>query len=110
MNEYSKSRFAHKVVQTMFNTITNKRIAILGFAFKKNTGDTVSRLVHADLISQVIMQRESASISLCKYFLQECAKLSIYDPKVPARQISLDLSEPGVEYDSQACTSHRVLL
>lgn len=42
MNEYSKSRFANKVIQTLFNTITMKKIAVLGFAFKKNTGDTVS--------------------------------------------------------------------
>lgn len=42
MNEFSKTRFANKVVSTMFNTITTKRIAVLGFAFKKNTGDTVS--------------------------------------------------------------------
>lgn len=42
MNEWSKSRFAQKVVRTLFNTITMKKIAVLGFAFKQNTGDTVS--------------------------------------------------------------------
>lgn len=41
MNEFSKSRFAKNVVRTLFNTVTAKRLAILGFAFKKDTGDTV---------------------------------------------------------------------
>lgn len=52
----------------MFNTVTNKKICILGFAFKKDTGDT----------------RESAAISVCKKLTEEGARLSIYDPKVKA--------------------------
>lgn len=84
MNEWSKSRFAHKVVQTLFNTITAKRVAVLGFSFKDNTGDT----------------RESPAISICKHFRQEMAHVSIYDPKVPEKQIYLDLTEPGVVDDS----------
>lgn len=87
MNEYSKTRFASKVVSTMFNTITGKKIAVLGFAFKKNTGDT----------------RASAAITLCKFFRQELATVAIYDPKVPAKQIILDLSEPGVVDDAESC-------
>jgi UDP-glucose 6-dehydrogenase len=35
MNEYQKRRFAQNVVSSMFNTITNKKLAVLGFAFKK---------------------------------------------------------------------------
>ncbi|KDN52494.1 nucleotide sugar dehydrogenase [Tilletiaria anomala UBC 951] len=85
MNEYSKARFAQKVVQTLFSTITNKKIAVLGFAFKKDTGDT----------------RETAAISLCKDFRSENALVSIYDPKVPEAQIWLDLTEPGVVDDGQ---------
>lgn len=85
MNEYSKSRFARKVVSTLFNTITMKKIAVLGFAFKKDTGDT----------------RESAAITLCKYFRQERALISIYDPKVTTNQIVLDLTEPGVVDDAE---------
>lgn len=85
MNEYSKSRFAQKVVSTLFNTITAKKVAVLGFAFKKNTGDT----------------RESAAISLCRYFRQENAFVAIYDPKVPEAQIWLDLTEPGVVDDTK---------
>ncbi|TBU42985.1 UDP-glucose dehydrogenase [Dichomitus squalens] len=77
MNEYQKRRFSKTVVDTLFNTITGKHIAVLGFAFKADTGDT----------------RESASISLIRDFLQEKAYVTIYDPKVEEAQIWLDLSE-----------------
>ena len=40
MNEYQKRRFAERIVKSLFNTVTNKTITLLGFAFKKNTGDT----------------------------------------------------------------------
>ena len=40
MNDHQKHRFANNIVRTMFNTITGKKLAILGFAFKKDTGDT----------------------------------------------------------------------
>ncbi|WFD23203.1 UDP-glucose 6-dehydrogenase [Malassezia equina] len=83
MNEFSKSRFAKKVVQTLFNTVTSKRLAVLGFAFKKDTGDT----------------RESPAITLCKHFREEGARIAIYDPKVKREQIYLDMSEPGVVDD-----------
>jgi hypothetical protein len=35
MNDHQKSRFARKIVETLFNTITDKKIAMFGFAFKK---------------------------------------------------------------------------
>nr|SVE75667.1 EOG090X03RJ [Daphnia hispanica] len=77
MNEYQKSRFGQRVVQAMFNTITDKHIAILGFAFKKNTGDT----------------RESPAIHVSKHLLEEGAFLHIFDPKVEKAQILLDLDQ-----------------
>ncbi|KAI9363729.1 UDP-glucose/GDP-mannose dehydrogenase family, NAD binding domain-containing protein [Pilaira anomala] len=80
MNEYQKNRFVRNIISTLFNTITNKKIAVLGFAFKKDTGDT----------------RESAAITLIKSFMEENARVAIYDPKVESKQIYLDLSEPGV--------------
>ncbi|TFK53186.1 hypothetical protein OE88DRAFT_1657102 [Heliocybe sulcata] len=77
MNEYQKRRFSKRVVDTLFNTITGKRIAVLGFAFKADTGDT----------------RESAAITLVKDFVAERALVNLYDPKVPHEQIWLDLAE-----------------
>ncbi|TFK32086.1 UDP-glucose/GDP-mannose dehydrogenase [Crucibulum laeve] len=77
MNEYQKRRFSKRVVDTLFNTITGKRIAVLGFAFKADTGDT----------------RESAAITLIKDFQSERAFVNIYDPQVPHDQIWADLAE-----------------
>lgn len=66
MNEYQKTRFTAKIVDSLFNTVSGKHIAILGFAFKKNTGDT----------------RESPAIHVAKTLLGEGATINIYDPKV----------------------------
>ncbi|KAN0111747.1 UDP-glucose dehydrogenase [Russula decolorans] len=77
LNEYQKRRFSKRVVDTLFNTITNKNIAVLGFAFKADTGDT----------------RESAAITLIRDFLSERARVTVYDPKVEVSQIWFDLSE-----------------
>ncbi|XP_070501933.1 UDP-glucose 6-dehydrogenase isoform X1 [Chironomus tepperi] len=84
MNEYQKSRFSQKIIECLFNTVNDKPIAVLGFAFKKNTGDT----------------RETPAISVCKTLLDEGAKLNIYDPKVSSKveksQIIMDLTSPRV--------------
>jgi len=77
MNEWQKKRFALKMIDKMFNTIAGKKIAIFGFAFKKNTGDT----------------RESPAISIVQYLLEERAKICIWDPKVEADQIRHDFEE-----------------
>jgi len=66
MNEYQKKRFSKQMVKTMFNTVTGKKIAIFGFAFKKDTGDT----------------RETASAFICRDLLEEQAKIFVYDPQV----------------------------
>ncbi|GAO48118.1 UDP-glucose/GDP-mannose dehydrogenase [Saitoella complicata NRRL Y-17804] len=83
MNDFQKRRFAQRVVASMFSTLTDKKITLFGFAFKNNTGDT----------------RESPAITVAKYFREERANITIYDPKVPDRQVWLDLTEPGVVDD-----------
>lgn len=85
MNEYQKSRFSERIVRRLFSTITNKHLAVFGFAFKKNTGDT----------------RESAAITIVKQFIQENANIHIYDPKVEDDQIHMDLCEPGIATPEQ---------
>lgn len=75
LNDFQKHRFAKKIVDRLFNTVSGKRIAIFGFAFKKDTNDT----------------RESAAIDVCRYLLEEQAHLAIYDPKVGEAQIRQDL-------------------
>ncbi|XP_057634991.1 UDP-glucose 6-dehydrogenase-like [Chionomys nivalis] len=84
MNDYQR-RFASRITDSLFNTVTDKKIAILGFAFKKDTGDT----------------RKSSSIYISKYLMDKGAHLHIYDPKVPREQIVVDLSHPGVSADDQ---------
>jgi UDPglucose 6-dehydrogenase len=90
MNDYQKRRFSFKMVQQMFNTVTGKKIAIFGFAFKKDTGDT----------------RESAAVYVMKDLLDERALLSVYDPQVQRDQMfvefdyTLNVSEktyPGLD-------------
>lgn len=76
MNEYQKNRFSKNIVHSMFNTLTNKKLAIFGFAFKKDTNDT----------------RETPAITVCKNLLEEHAILSICDPKVNKAQIYNDLA------------------
>ena len=83
MNDYQRRRFADKIVHRLFQTVTGKRIAIMGFSYKKNTGDT----------------RESSSIYICKHLLDEEAEIVIYDPKVDPDQIQVDLTEPSVMND-----------
>lgn len=74
MNDYQKRRFAHKMVDRMFNTVTGKRIAIFGFAFKKDTGDT----------------RETAACYVMRDLLEERAILTVYDPQVVREQMMLE--------------------
>ncbi|XVF43080.1 hypothetical protein PTKIN_Ptkin02bG0011800 [Pterospermum kingtungense] len=82
VNDYRKTRFVNRVVSSMFNTISGKKIAILGFAFK-DTGDT----------------RETPVIDVCKGLLGNKAILSIYDPQVNEEQIQRDLSMKKFEWD-----------
>ena len=79
MNDHQKSRFAEKIIQTMYNTVNGKNIAFLGWAFKKDTNDT----------------RESAAIYVADHLLDEEANIIVYDPKVPAQQIYKDLDYLG---------------
>ncbi len=65
INEYQKERFVQHMLMAMFNTLAEKKICILGFAFKANTGDT----------------RESPAIHVCKRLLEERAELVVSDPQ-----------------------------
>lgn len=76
MNDHQKNRFSSNIVKTLYNTVADKKIAFLGWAFKKDTNDT----------------RESAAIYVANNLLNEQAKISIYDPKVEEQQILNDLN------------------
>jgi len=81
MNDWQKKRFAQNMVASMFNTVSGKKIGILGFAFKKDTGDT----------------RETPAIDVCNLLLAEKALVSIHDPKVAREQIYSDLGKEKMD-------------
>ncbi|KAH8934760.1 hypothetical protein BDL97_18G101300 [Sphagnum fallax] len=83
INDYQKTRFVKRVVSSMFNTVSGKKIAILGFAFKKDTGDT----------------RETPAIDVCHGLLGDKALLSIYDPQVTEDQMKRDLAMNKFDWD-----------
>lgn len=76
MNDHQKRRFAAKIVQTLYNTVSGKKIAFLGWAFKKDTNDT----------------RESAAIYVADYLLNEQSKIAVFDPQVNDKQVQSDLN------------------
>ncbi len=78
LNNWNKNRLSQIILRKLFGTLTEKKIAILGFSFKSNTNDT----------------RESPSIQICKNLLEEGANLKIHDPKVEKKQIAIDLGIP----------------
>lgn len=75
MNDHQKKRFSNKIVQTLYNTVADKKIAFLGWAFKKDTNDT----------------RESAAIYVADDLINEQANIAVYDPKVSAKKVLADL-------------------
>lgn len=79
MNDHQKRRFSQKIVSTLYNTVAGKKIAFLGWAFKKDTNDT----------------RESAAIYVADDLINETAQISVYDPKVDTEKIYNDLTMLG---------------
>ncbi|PCJ15846.1 MAG: UDP-glucose 6-dehydrogenase [Candidatus Cloacimonadota bacterium] len=84
MNDYQQERFVLKMIKNMFNTLAGKKILILGFAFKANTGDT----------------RESPAIYVTKKLLEEHASVIICDPKaIESAKIELKDCKGTIEYE-----------
>ena len=92
MNEHQKQRFSDNIVQTLFNTVSGKKIAFLGWAFKKDTNDT----------------RESAAIKVADNLLSERALVSVYDPKVKKERIYADLENLKTRSDEENKTLLKV--
>ena len=78
INDYQMERFVRRIVKNMFDSLKGKKIAMLGWAFKKDTGDT----------------RETAAAYVALGLLDEGAVLHAYDPKVTEAQMRMDLSNP----------------
>jgi UDPglucose 6-dehydrogenase len=76
MNDHQRNRFAKKIVATLYNTVAGKKIAFLGWAFKKDTNDT----------------RESAAIYVADQLMEERANIQVYDPQVSAAHMQADIN------------------
>ena len=79
MNDYQKRRFADRIILTLYNTVSGKKIAFFGWAFKKDTNDT----------------RESAAIYIADALIEERAHITVFDPKVTRAQMLNDLNQLG---------------
>ncbi len=64
LNDFQMERYVKRILQAMFNTLVGKKLAVFGFAFKPDTGDT----------------RDAPAIYICKRLLEEKADLKITDP------------------------------
>jgi UDPglucose 6-dehydrogenase len=76
MNDYQKRRFAENIIKTLYNTVSDKKIAFLGWAFKKDTNDT----------------RETAAMYVADHLIEDHANIHPYDPKVTKQQMHEDLN------------------
>jgi UDPglucose 6-dehydrogenase len=88
MNEYQKTTFTKRIISSLFNTVTNKKIAVMGFAFKKDTGDV----------------RETPALCVCNMLMQEGALVSVYDPKVQKKDALLEFKYHDMEVDETLFT------
>merc|ERR1712228_959267 len=70
-------------IQTLFNTVSNKKIAIFGFSFKKDTGDV----------------RETPALTVCKMLMEDGANLFVYDPKVDIEDAKIEFKYHGITVD-----------
>jgi len=86
LNTWQQRRIARLVVNSLFGTVSGKRLAVLGFAFKADTNDT----------------REAPAIRICRDLIEEGAQLAIVDPKVDPAQIARDLERAPVAADVSA--------
>merc|ERR1739838_909260 len=83
MNEHQKATFASKIISSLFNTVTQKKICILGFAFKKDTGDV----------------RETPAITVCNMLMQDGASVHVYDPKVDIEDAITEFKYHNIKVD-----------
>lgn len=84
MNEHQQERIVSRLFSAMFNTLANKRIALFGFAFKADTGDT----------------RETPAGTVARLLVEEHVKIVITDPKA-LENAKKDLADcDGIAYEA----------
>jgi UDPglucose 6-dehydrogenase len=85
MNNHQRTRFANKIVKSLYGTVADKKITFFGWAFKKDTNDT----------------RESAAIYIADKLIEEHAQVAAYDPKVSELQMQSDLNYLNTRSESE---------
>ena len=94
MNDFQKKRFSEKIVSSMFNTVTGKKITVLGYAFKADTGDV----------------RETPAMFIVRDLLQENAKIHVYDPQVTREEMWLEMNYTcGVNHENNPRLDEHVI-
>jgi len=83
MNEHQKASFSGRIISSLFNTVTAKKICVFGFAFKKDTGDV----------------RETPALTVCHMLMQDGAVVHVYDPKVKKEDALLEFKYHGMPVD-----------
>merc|ERR1712187_788907 len=81
MNEHQKSGFTSKIISSLFNTVTNKKIAVLGFAFKKDAGEV----------------RETPAVTVCNMLMEDGANVHVYDPQVLREDAIREFEDHGMK-------------
>merc|ERR1712203_842075 len=88
MNEYQKKTFTQRIIHTLFNTVTNKKIAVFGFAFKKDTGDV----------------RETPAVTVCHMLMEDGANVHVYDPQVERTEAIKEIEDHGLKVNDAKLT------
>ena len=83
MNEHQKATFSGRIISSLFNTVTAKKICVFGFAFKKDTGDV----------------RETPALTVCQMLMQDGAVVHVYDPKVKKEDALLEFKYHNMPVD-----------
>jgi len=81
MNDSMKTSFTHRIISALFNTVTKKKIAVFGFAFKKDTGDV----------------RETPALTVCDMLMADGGIVHVYDPKVSYDDAITEFKYHGIE-------------
>jgi len=77
MNTFQRHRISEKIISKLNNTLSGKKITLLGFAYKKDTGDT----------------RESPAVDVIRALLPERPlEIAVFDPCCPKAGIEREIS------------------
>ena len=135
MNEHQQERIVSRLFREMFNTLANKKITLLGFAFKADTGDTretpagvVARLLAAEHANITISdpkaldnaKRDLSDLGGIKYTLDEYEAVEGADavvvmtdwrhyPSLDWRKIFDSMRKPAFVFDTRNCLDREAL-